>query len=384
MNNFYKILITCFLVVLSYGLKAQVTTYADTTYATICDNEYFSNDRFDSVNIDTVNRYQSNGFISKLICTIFPDGRDIDSLFYLHLTFNPTYHDTIYANICEGETYNLNGFNQNSTGIYTQELQTYLGCDSIVNLNLTVREKYYDTLYADICKGSVYNDNGFNEDTSGFFTHSFQSIYGCDSIINLSLNVHNPYFDTIIDTICKGNVYGYGFEADSSGTYTQYLKTQFGCDSILVLHLWVNPTYHDTIHAEIYSGNTYKLFGFNENKTGVYEQPLQTYLGCDSIIYLDLQVDKIVFSNAVTPNGDGINDVFEIHNLIKENAFPENELYIFNRQGKEIYYIKNIKSKSDFWNPNTTNSPEGTYFYRFLGKRPDKTLELNGSVEVLR
>lgn len=346
-------------------------TYNDTLYVVFCQGNVYDSNGFNE---------NETGFYTLSLQTI----KGCDSIVNLSLIVNPTYHDTIYANICEGETYNLNGFNQNRTGFYTQELQTYLGCDSIVNLNLTVREKYYDTLYADICKGSVYNQNGFNEDTSGFFTHSFQSIYGCDSIINLSLNVHNPYFDTIIDTICKGNFYGYGFEADSSGTYTQLLKTVFGCDSILVLHLWVNPTYHDTIHAEIYSGNTYKLFGFSENKTGVYEQPLQTYLGCDSIIYLDLQVDKIVFPNAVTPNGDGINDVFEIHNLIKENAFPENELYIFTRQGKEIYYIKNIKSNSDFWNPNTTNSPEGTYFYRFLGKRPDKTLELNGSVEVLR
>lgn len=383
MKNFCKIVIACFLIVMSFGLKAQVITVYDTTYAAICDNEYFSNDRFDSISIKDTSQRINHSF-QRLIDTITPEGLDIDSMFYLYLTFNPTYHDTIYANICEGETYNLNGFNQNRTGFYTQNLQTYLGCDSIVNLDLIVREKYNDTLYSDICKGSVYNQNGFNEDTSGFFTHSFQTIYGCDSIINLSLNVHNPYFDTIIDTICKGNVYGYGFEADSIGTYAQYLKTEFGCDSILVLHLWVNPTYHDTIHAEIYSGNTYHLFGFSENKTGVYERPLLTYLGCDSIIYLDLQVDKIVFSNAVTPNGDGINDVFEIHNLIKENAFPENELHIFTRQGKQIYYIKNIKSNSDFWNPNSTNSPEGTYFYRFFGKRPDKTLELNGSVEVLR
>ncbi|MFA6199972.1 MAG: gliding motility-associated C-terminal domain-containing protein [Bacteroidales bacterium] len=388
MKSFFKIVISCLLLVLSFNAKAQDNTVYDTTYATICSNEYFSNDIFDSISIrDTSSRI--NGSFQKLICTIMPDGRDIDSMFYLFLTFNPSYNDTISDTICQGQIYDQFGFNETETGFYKQEYQTYLGCDSIINLNLIVKDTYHDTIYADICKGSVYNENGFNEDTTGFYSHPFQSMYGCDSIINLSLIVHEPYFDTIIDTICKGDVYGYGFDADTSGVYTsgvytQYLKTEFGCDSILVLNLWVNPSYHDTIKAEIYSGNAYTLFGFSETKTGVYEQALKTYLGCDSIIYLDLQVDKIIFPNVVTANGDGINDVFEIHNLIKENAFPENELTVYNRQGKQVYYFKNIKEKTNFWNPNLTNSPEGTYFYRFLGKRPDKTLELNGSVEVIR
>ncbi|MDR0829066.1 MAG: leucine-rich repeat protein [Prevotellaceae bacterium] len=48
-------------------------------------------------------------------------------------------YDTINAAICYGETYTLNGFNENATGIYTRTEQTANGCDSIITLNLTVR-----------------------------------------------------------------------------------------------------------------------------------------------------------------------------------------------------------------------------------------------------
>ncbi len=51
---------------------------------------------------------------------------------------NPSYNDTIFATICQGETYTQYGFNESSTGFYTQNLQTSLGCDSIVNLSLDV------------------------------------------------------------------------------------------------------------------------------------------------------------------------------------------------------------------------------------------------------
>ena len=91
-----------------------------------------------------------------------------------------------------------------------------------------------------------------------------------------------------------------------------------------------------------------------------------------------------MFPNCVTPNGDGINDVFEIRNLIEQKAFPENELLIYTRQGKIIYQFKNLSSKSDFWSPAQTNTPTGTYFYRFTGKRYDKTVDTIGVIEVIK
>ncbi len=387
MKSLLKILLGLFVFAVSINnINAQDELILDTTYATICNNEYYSDENFDSISVeDTIGGYYAMyGAVVKIVCTIMPDGTDIDTMYYLFISFNSSYNDTINAIICDGEVYSQFGFNENQTGFYTQRHQTVLGCDSIINLNLIVGQNYNDTIFASICNGETYSMYGFSETQTGVYTHYFQSMYGCDSIITLSLVVNDPYFDTIYDTICQGDIYEYGFNADSSGTYVQYLKTQFGCDSILTLHLWVNPSYYDTIKAEIYKGNVYTLYGFRESVTGIYEQKHQTYLGCDSIIYLDLQVDNVMFPNVVTPNGDGINDVFDIHNLIEQNAFPENELIIYSRQGKLIYNVKNISKESDLWDPNKTSSPEGTYFYRFLGKRSDKTLEYVGSVEVLR
>lgn len=391
MKIFGKIILVLFLFFLSLNVNGQSSYFVDSTFVTMCENESFTNDRFDRVTVDSMivvrdsaTNHAISGIDKLLICTIMPDGTDIDSVFYLIVTFNPVYNFTIYDTICKGEVYSNYGFDERETGFYTQNLQTIFGCDSIVNLNLIVGEKYNDTIYANICEGETFNEFGFTETKEGLYTHNFLSQYGCDSIVNLNLLVHNPYYDTIYDTICQGDIYEFGFEADSIGTYVQNLNTTFGCDSILVLHLHVNPSYHDTIKADIYKENIYNQFGFNEKETGIYEQKLQTYLGCDSIIYLDLQVDYVLFPNVVTPNGDGINDIFEIHNLVDQNAFPENELIIYNRNGKIIYRAKNIKSKKDQWDPQATGSSEGTYFYRFYGKRHDKVLEFNGSIEVMR
>ncbi|MBR1626163.1 MAG: gliding motility-associated C-terminal domain-containing protein, partial [Bacteroidales bacterium] len=94
--------------------------------------------------------------------------------------------------------------------------------------------------------------------------------------------------------------------------------------------------------------------------------------------------DNITFPTVVTPNGDGINDVFVIHNLIEGQAYPDNELAIYNRYGKRIYFAQDIRSSDQFWDPEQTKSPTGTYFYHFIAKGPIKNMEFNGTVEVLR
>ena len=93
--------------------------------------------------------------------------------------------------------------------------------------------------------------------------------------------------------------------------------------------------------------------------------------------------DNLMFPNVITPNGDGINDVFEIHNLVEGQAYPDNELTIYNRYGKRIFFVQDIRSKDQFWDPSLTKSPTGTYFYHFVAKGPIKNIEFNGTVEVL-
>ena len=56
-----------------------------------------------------------------------------------------------------------------------------------------------------------------------------------------------------------------------------------------------------------------------------------------------------------TPNGDGVNDVFEIRGL---DQFAENQLLIVNRWGNEVYKQVNYQNT---WGGNGLN--EGTYFY---------------------
>jgi gliding motility-associated-like protein len=88
-------------------------------------------------------------------------------------------------------------------------------------------------------------------------------------------------------------------------------------------------------------------------------------------------VDGIVIYNAVSPNGDGLNDYFNIQGLDK---FPDNTLEIYNRYGVKVYETTNYGANGNWFRGIsegrvTINKgeglPTGTYFYTLKFKMPD-------------
>ena len=210
----------------------------------------------------------------------------------------------------------------------------------------------------------------------------------CKAVDSISIKVQNPFSDndTVVINLCENDFPYYFFDSvyNNPGYNSYFFIDSLGQLDTIILNLISNPIYFDTIKASIYKGETYNSNGFNEKETGIYMNRFLSVSNCDSLIYLDLEVISISFPNAVTANGDGINDVFEINNLLKYNDFHSNELLIFNRQGKKIYERKNISKFSDFWDPMQTNSPSGTYFYRFISKNNIKNIDRVGVIEVFK
>ncbi|MCH3923317.1 MAG: proprotein convertase P-domain-containing protein [Bacteroidales bacterium] len=170
-------------------------------------------------------RYIENGFDTifnttagspfTIIDTIKSIKTHCDSIInILHLTVNPKISQEITATICEGKTYNENGFNETgvvgSTTTYTHtDPSKVTGCDSTTTLRLTVNPKISQEITATICEGKTYNENGFNETgvvgSTTTYTHTDPSkVTGCDSTTTLRLTVNPKISQEITATICEG------------------------------------------------------------------------------------------------------------------------------------------------------------------------------------
>lgn len=82
-------------------------------------------------------------------------------------------------------------------------------------------------------------------------------------------------------------------------------------------------------------------------------------------------------ANGFTPNGDGLNEYFYIHNLEK---YPDNVLLIQDRKGGVVLDKKNYTGD---WN--AAGVPDGTYFYLFTYKdEQGHELSIQGVVYIIR
>lgn len=94
--------------------------------------------------------------------------------------------------------------------------------------------------------------------------------------------------------------------------------------------------------------------------------------------------DFLQFPNVVTPNGDGINDRWEVVNLVEFGVYPMNEVWIYSIWGQLVFHAKNVSRKEEWWDPEANHDPDGTYYFRFLAKSEYGIVKRNGSIEVTR
>lgn len=95
-------------------------------------------------------------------------------------------------------------------------------------------------------------------------------------------------------------------------------------------------------------------------------------------------VDLDALPNAITPNGDGLNDalVFDIM-LLRPQDFPNPELVVFNRWGDVVYRQQPYDNNWQGTSQNGGELPEGTYY--FINRLSlEETEILSGDVTIIR
>ena len=346
---------------------------------------------------------------------VFPSILGCDSTVVLNLTLLPNLTNNQTVHICQGASYTFAGNVLSTAGNYTQLLQTATGCDSIINLSLIVDPILTANIQAAICQGGSYVFGSQILTTAGNYSRTIQTQAGCDSIINLTLAVNPVLSSSSSMTFCQGeSTLFYGQTLTNTGVYSHTLQTVAGCDSVVTLNLTVYPipaapilTGNSpvecpgdvvTLHIEPVSNAIYNWSGpqnFYSVEPNVYF-PVQigqmgnysatiSINGCVSSpssipvsivnIYDYAEFD---FPNVITPNGDGNNDELDIEGMFK--SCQEYQLKVFNRWGNLVYSGKRFDIHFSGKDMNGGLLQDGVYFY--LIEFDDK--KKSGFIHVIR
>ncbi|MFK7980605.1 MAG: T9SS type A sorting domain-containing protein [Saprospiraceae bacterium] len=258
-------------------LNLTVNDIGETTInQTICESAVYD---FNGQNLATAGIYRDT----------LSNVNGCDSFVILTLKISDRFETELNEAICVGESMSFNGQTIETSGSYQQDFVATNGCDSMVTLNLTVNTTDFTALSEEICAGSSRSFNGHNLSETGTYLDTLRTQNGCDSMVELTLTVSPMIESTSEQTICAGDTIEFHtFILTKTNSYTTMLKTAEGCDSMVILNLQVLETI-ETIIEEMLCPQDSLLFGDDMlTEAGVYTQNLLSIDGCDSTVTLNL------------------------------------------------------------------------------------------------
>lgn len=95
-------------------------------------------------------------------------------------------------------------------------------------------------------------------------------------------------------------------------------------------------------------------------------------------VHINVMEQVVFFPNSFSPNGDGLNDTWELVNI---DRYPQCEIYIFNRWGNLVYHSNGYQQP---WDGRVNNQApvRATYIYKVV--LDHKTQPFSGSVNVIK
>lgn len=252
--------------------------------------------------------------------------------------------------------------------------ETTLEQDSII---VNVKQPSITNIDKTVCFGNSINGHT----TTGNYADKYINAVGCDSIVNLKLTVLPAPISTK-DTITGcGSVVVNGITYYNNQLVSTTIKNYLGCDSIITQHQievltkpsnFINPKQITTCLGDKFSISGFDSYLWNTRETTatINLNGLNTYwvevsnsnacVGRDTLTVIYNGKFEPSNVNAFSPNGDGVNDEFKPFS--SSSCFTSYSLVIFNRWGQKLFESIN---PAKGWNGTLNDNPlpVGVYYY---------------------
>lgn len=305
-----------------------------------------------------------------------------DSILTTNLSIASIVNASRNISICYDDRIFLQGAWRNTAGPYYDTLLTVSGCDSALVTNLSIIAPTFGNVDRQLCPGdSLFAGRSWRYGV-GTFYDTLVGISRCDSILSTHITMLRR--DSVFTSynVCPGDTV-IGFYPSADTNIVTHFNNTDGCDSMyhIFIHVWPNAIANAGPDASIMKGDSIQLtasggLGFvwsnGSMNASTYVRPLVTttyYVtvtddnDCrddDSVVItVNVPTKAVYMPDAFTPNGDGLNDFF---NLINRRDFNVIEFLIWNRWGDIVF---NDPIIPDGWDGKFLGNPQlaGTYVY---------------------
>jgi uncharacterized repeat protein (TIGR03803 family) len=215
----------------------------------------------------------------------FPEGGLIE-------VFHNSTSSMINQMACESYTSPGGKYIYTSSGVYKDFIPNAAGCDSIITINLTIKHSSrsdFDT----VAYQNFRSPSGkYTWTMSGIYTDTIPNFAGCDSIIMINLRI---YTSSILNSSACDRFVSPSekYTWTASGTYIDTIPNTAGNDSVITVNLTVNHPSFNSINANACARYTSPSGKYTWISSSTYRDTIPNTAGCDSIITIDLDVDHV-------------------------------------------------------------------------------------------
>ncbi|WP_316830419.1 gliding motility-associated C-terminal domain-containing protein [Pedobacter aquatilis] len=262
----------------------------------------------------------------------------------------------------------LTGVTDNNAGTYTVKVKTTDGCETSANVNVAIGTRPASAISENvtICEGSATTLTA-----SGGVRYAWTPATGLSDA-----NVANPVATPSVTTTYTVSVYDASSACPATGTVTVTVNklpvANAGPDKSLVVGNSISLDATTNEKAVTYNWSPVDFLDdptvlnpvCSATKNMTYTLTITSLNGC-GISSDDMNVkvyEKLSIPNGITPNGDGVNDQWNIPGL---DSYSKVYVKVFNRYGA-IVYQSTVKTVS--WDGTYKGKllPEGVYYYSIL------------------
>jgi len=277
------------------------------------------------------------------------------------ITVNPIVSSTSSISICQGDSFLVGGVYYSSTGSYSETLTSSFGCDSIATINLTVNPVVSSNVNLAVCSGDSMLIQGDYYTDAGSYSFNFTSSLGCDSIVTYNLSV-NP-LPTI--SILGGGLINLGESVNLtvipiSASFSYFWSPSSGLSCVSCAQPIASPSESTWYFVTVTNAN-----------------------GCQATDSIFVEVDpssSLYIPNIFSPNDDGNNDVY----LVRGKGISLFLLQIYNRWGQLVFESNDIENG---WDGTKDGNPfnQGVFVYKITATMSSgKKINETGNVTLVR
>ncbi len=220
-----------------------------------------------------------------------------DSLIKIILTIHDRTYQIMNIVTCNRYLSPSSKYLWTKSGIYNDTVQNINGCDSVITINLGIKKETSASISPGVCYNYSSPSSKYNWTKSGVYMDTVPNIAGCDSVITINLTINKATFETISPIVCyKYKSPSEKYEWTVNGTYYDTIVNFVGCDSILTINLSIKKATSAAISPSVCNKYVSPSTRYVWTTSGIYKDTLQNQIGCDSIISINLTVNKIDIS----------------------------------------------------------------------------------------